>query len=253
MKKTILNIAITAGLLTGVAITNSCSEDIADSDRYTAVGQTITEYIAANERFSDFYYLLNKTGYAELLSAYGTYTCFVMNNDSLRAYIRNVYAQEGITTNYGDSITRSVSDSLARDIVEFHLSASKYSSADMEGTTTIRSFLGRDINTSVKGDSILVNKYAYVVSKDNEKSNGVVHEVSSVLTKSNSLVTGELENMSGYSLFMEALETTGLVDSLTSQNKGKAYSLSNGGSNYVPDESRSGIHYLRRFQRCTEK
>ena len=72
---------------------NSCKEDIDDSNLYTFTGETIEDYIANRpDQFSNFNYILKRIGYDQILSAYGTYTCFAPTNDAVTAYVDGMAA-----------------------------------------------------------------------------------------------------------------------------------------------------------------
>ena len=74
---------------------NACKEDIDESNLYTFTGETIEDYLAnRSDRFSSFNYILSRIGYADILSAYGTYTCFAPDNDAVAQYIDSLYNDE---------------------------------------------------------------------------------------------------------------------------------------------------------------
>ena len=67
---------------------SSCKEKIDESNLYTFTGETIEDYLVnRSEQYSAFNSILSRIGYDKVLSAYGKYTCFAPNNESLLAYI----------------------------------------------------------------------------------------------------------------------------------------------------------------------
>ena len=61
-----------------------CVEDIDKANRYTFMGQTVADYLEEHDDvFSDFIYILKRSGRLSLLKAYGTYTCFAPTNDAV--------------------------------------------------------------------------------------------------------------------------------------------------------------------------
>ena len=201
----------------------SCKEDIDDSNLYTFTGETIEDYLVnRSDQFSSFNYILSRIGYDKILSAYGTYTCFAPNNQALAQYIDSLYDDPINKDNPHNGMTQrgleGLTDSLCNDIALFHLLATKVMGVKMGNGMTIKTMLGRDINTSIDSVSgaLLVSRETKVTKMDNELENGVLHEIDHVITRSNMLIAGEMEKQpSGYTLFTQALKLTGLNDSLS--------------------------------------
>lgn len=200
----------------------SCKEDIDESNLYTFTGETIEDYLANRaDRFSDFNYILQRIGYDKILSAYGTYTCFAPTNEAVQQYIDSLYDDEvnielphnGMTQRGLEGLT----DSLCKDIALFHLISTEVMGVNMGNGMTIKTMLGRDINTSIDPETgaVLISRASTVTSMDNELENGILHEIDCVIRRSNMLIAGEMENHPDlFSLFSQALKVTGLSDSL---------------------------------------
>lgn len=226
----------------------SCSEKIDDSNLYTFTGETIEDYLTnRSETFSDFNYILQRSGYDKLLATYGTYTCFAPTNKAVEVYIDSLY-NDSTSKNHNSMTANSLeglSDSLCNDIAQYHLSNTKVLTTDMSGdATVISTMLGRDLTTSI--DSItgktVINAYSVITSVDNEVENGVVQVINNVLRRSNSPITGVLANHSEFSIFYDALQKTGLADSLTKIKKSNLNEVSNNTDNYwVPDACKYGF------------
>ena len=76
----------------GVVLTQSCSEEIDKSSRYTFTGNTIISYLEEYpETYSEYSTLLNivpvsdfsDSKVSQLLSARGNYTCFAPTNEAI--------------------------------------------------------------------------------------------------------------------------------------------------------------------------
>lgn len=199
----------------------SCTEDIDEKNLYTFTGETIESYLANRpDSFSNFNYILKRAGMDKILSAYGTYTCFAPTNDAVTAYVDSLYDDTSAKVAHNGMTERSLeglSDSLCNDIAKFHLSSSEVMAINMQNGMTIRTMLGRDINTSIDSVSgnTLVNAYSLITKMDNELENGVVHVIDNVIRRSNLLVTGEMSNHSEFSIWKAAIDLTGLEDSLS--------------------------------------
>ncbi len=225
----------------------ACKEEIDDSNLYTFTGETIEDYLAnRSEQYSSFNYILSRIGYDKILSSYGTYTCFAPNNDAVTAYVDSLYddmsnkdlPHNGMTSRGLEGLT----DSLCNDIALFHLLNTKVMGVYMGNGMTIKTILGRDINTetdTVSGN-VLISRSALITSMDNELENGVLHEIDHVITRSNLLVSGEIESHSSeFGLFSLALKRTTLADSLSLLEKAIS-EVSNEPSFWVPEKCELG-------------
>ena len=200
----------------------SCKEDIDENNLYTFTGETIESYLANRpDSFSNFNYILKRAGMDKILSAYGTYTCFAPTNDAVMAYVDSLYDDASAKIEHNGMTDRSLeglSDSLCSDIAKYHLASSEVMAINMQNGMTIRTMLGRDINTSIDSVSgqTLVNTYSLITKMDNELENGVVHVINNVIRRSNLMVTGELSaHPELFSIWKEAIDLTGLEDSLS--------------------------------------
>ena len=225
---TYINKHIVRGLLCcgiAAALVNvvSCKEDIDESNLYTFTGETIEDYLAnRSEQFSSFNYILGRIGYDKILSAYGTYTCFAPTNEAVQQYIDSLYDDTVNTDFEHNGMTQrgleGLTDSLCEDIALFHLLNTEVMGVNMGNGMTIKTMLGRDINTSIDPESgaVLISRASTITSMDNELENGVLHEIDCVIRRSNMLVAGEMENHpEQFTIFSQALKLTGLADSLT--------------------------------------
>ena len=259
MTKNIKNYLVKGLIACGVAavagpLVTSCKEDIDESNLYTFTGETIEDYLLnRSDQFSSFNYILSRIDYDKILSAYGTYTCFAPNNESVAEYLDSLY-NDTINTNVphngltapgieGLGPDNPKSDSLCRDIALYHLLNTKIMGVNMGNGMTIKTMLGRDINTSIDSVSgaLLVSRGAKVISMDNELENGVLHEIDHVITRSNMLIAGEMENQpSGYTIFTQALKLTGLADSLSNISSTDFDKVDNGKGFYIPEKCELG-------------
>ena len=198
-----------------VAALSSCVAEPDDSNLYTFTGQTIEDFLKVNDDFSNFNYILTRSGYDRLMATYGTYTCFAPTNAAVQEYVDSLWADEECEIPHNGMTEQSVeglTDSLCTDIAEYHLVNLEYRMVDMSGDgATILTMLGRSITTSVATNgSTVLNDVAAITSSDNEMVNGVLHVIDKVVPRSNRLLGNELNNSGKYWLFMQALELTGL-------------------------------------------
>lgn len=83
-------------MVAGVALTQSCSEEIDTSSRYTFTGNTVISYLESHpETYSEYTALLgvvdisdfSGSKVSQLLSARGNYTCFAPTNEAIQNYL----------------------------------------------------------------------------------------------------------------------------------------------------------------------
>ncbi len=229
-------------------VLTSCKEEIDESNLYTFTGETIEDYLTnRSEKFSSFNYILTRIGYDKILSAYGTYTCFAPTNEAVQEYIDSLYDDPVNTDLIHNGMTgrglEGLTDSLCEDIALFHLLATKVMGVNMGNGMTIKTMLGRDINTSIDPETgaVLVSRASAVTSMDNELENGVLHEIDNVIRRSNMLIAGEMENHpEEYTLFSQALKLTGLADSLTDISRSNFDAVDNRRGFYLPEKCELG-------------
>ena len=225
----------------------SCKEDIDESNLYTFTGETIEDFLAnRSDQYSSFNYILSRVGYDKILSAYGTYTCFAPNNKAVQEYIDSLYDDTSNKDFEHNGMTsrglEGLSDSLCNDIALYHLLSTEVMGVDLSNGFTSSTLLGRIISASVDTltSDIKINNFSAITTMDNELENGVVHEIDNVLRRSNRLVAGELEQHPEFSIFSQALNMTGLGDSLILEKKMEKYTVTNTYNFYVPEECRMG-------------
>lgn len=234
--------------LLSVAVFNACKEDIDEANLYTFTGETIEDYLAnRSEQFSSFNYILSRIGYDKILSAYGTYTCFAPNNEAVAEYLDSLYDDPVNTDLPHNGMTarglEGLTDSLCEDIALFHLLNTKVMGVNMGNNMTIKTILGRDVNTAIDAETgaLLINRASAVTSMDNELENGVLHEINCVIRRSNMLICGEMENHpEDYTLFSQALAVTGLADSLTAESHTDFDRVDNTRNFFVPEVCEMG-------------
>ena len=208
-----------------VFMLSACSTEPDEANFYTFTGQTVGGFIEENaQQFSSFHYILQHAQIDQLLDSYGEYTCFLPDNQAVESYIDSLYddsknvslPHNGMTSRGLEGLT----DSLCQDIAKFHIVEKQVKVADFEASGTIlNTMLGRLLSVTIADGKYLLNEKSTIVGDEQLMSNGVIHLVSRVVTRSNRLVATELAEDERYSIFSEALAVTGLSDSLTGIKK----------------------------------
>ena len=98
-----------------------CSDEPDEMNYYTFKGQMMSDYLLKTEQFSDFATLVNRAGMMDMLSSYGSYTCFAPTNAALQDYIKG----KGLRSL--DDLTDADCDTIVRT----HLVENMYSTSEM--------------------------------------------------------------------------------------------------------------------------
>ncbi len=192
-------------------LTTSCVEELKTENFYTFTGEMITDYLEnREERFSDFTYVLGRSGVKELLDAYGNYTCFAPTNEAFALYlaergkssVEELTDEECDTISYGHVIKSELDYFLTTDMDNGVL-----------GTANMNDRYIQVYIDSLSGD-FYINRDSKIIVRDEELENGVVHVVDHVLMHSIAGLPDLMMENPDISLFCEAMQLTHFQDSL---------------------------------------
>ena len=225
-----------------------CNPEPDESDLYTATGETAADFIKRKPELSAFNNILNTAGLDRNLSAYGEFTCFIPTNDAVVAYVNRLYndadasiPHNGLSDNSLEALIAN--DSLCQDIAKYHLHSNEtLTTIDMGGGSgSISTMLRIPINSDGSTGKIVLNQSATIIEPDSIVTNGVVHVIDSVIPRNTRLLSEEMERLTEFSIFNEALVMTGLVDSVKKSKKDVTYTIgdindTNGSPLYHPED-----------------
>ncbi len=240
MNKNICKVAL--GLLLGATVSlTSCNEEPDESNLYTFTGQTIQDFLMENDStFSLFNVIMNRSGYDRMMATWGTYTCYAPVNEGVVAYLDSLYNDPKAKIEHNGMTENSVyglTDEQCKEIARYHLSSIPNSFVEV-----LSNFNGKEVATMLNtpftsklwDDGIVrFNGVAKVLTYDNEMTNGYVHTISDVIPRSTMQLSDKIKELEEYALFFEALDSCGLLDTLSIDRKREAdgsvtkYSLSN--------------------------
>lgn len=213
MKKIKYSISVLILLLFATILVPSCVDDEVDEDAfYTFVGETVASYCANRTNFSIFNQIIEESETFSLLSCYGHFTCFMPTDSAFQEYFK----AKDITYS---SLTKE--DKL--QIVYNHVIKSENTNytteSFQEGSLPEPSMSDRFINISFSrfdagSQTIFVNQEVPILYKDVKVHNGVIHVVGSIVDPSNAYLTGLMQGKEYFNLFSQALEQTGMCDSI---------------------------------------
>ena len=170
----------------------------------------ITGYIEKNPvQFSEFRKILELTGNAGFLQAYGNYTLFLPTNDGVKKYL----------TDMGKTSVEQVALLELKDIVRFHLLEDTVATTEFgDGKLTSLTMFGQYLITGASNvggvTKITVNRQANIENSNIRLGNGYVHVIDNVLRPAKLTLSQMMEVNPNFSVFTQALKETGLYDTL---------------------------------------
>lgn len=170
----------------------------------------ITGYLDKHpEQFSEFRKILEITGTASFLQAYGSYTMFLPTNDGVKEYLKAV----------GKSNLEEVSVDDLKGIVKFHLledtlATNTFSDGKLRTLTMFGQYLITGASNTGGQTKITINRQANLVEGNVRVGNGLIHIIDNVLRPETLTLAQTIEANPDYSIFAQALKETKLYDTL---------------------------------------
>jgi uncharacterized surface protein with fasciclin (FAS1) repeats len=181
--------------------------------RSTTSDLNIYSYIKANPAtYSSITKIVDKSGYAGFLDAYGSYTMFVPTDSAVSIYLTEVSKTlDGLTENE------------AKDIVKFHLlqdtlPTSTFKDGKLPTVTMYGQFLVTAVVNNGGASTILVNRQATITSANIKTGNGLIHQIDRVLKPASKSVAQLVDADVKFSIFTQALKATGYYDTINTIN-----------------------------------
>ncbi|MEJ6980710.1 fasciclin domain-containing protein [Pedobacter sp. P351] len=170
----------------------------------------ITGYLDKNpDQFSEFRKILDLTGNAGYLQAYGNYTMFLPTNEGVKKFLED----------NGKTSVDQVDLQELKNIVRFHLIEDTVATTDFgDGKLPALTMFGQYLVTgasNVGGSTqITINRQANLEESNIRLGNGYVHVIDYVLTPAKLTLAQSIEANPNFSIFTQALKETGLYDTL---------------------------------------
>lgn len=201
---------------------NSCKETIDDSNFAIKTEETITDFLTNNpDRFSEIKAIFDRVRLSDsedassitaVLSARGNYTLFAPNNEAIKKYLEALGLTDVASLSYEQA------QLVAYSCVIDNRTNSAYETPDFPspGTFGLPNFYDRLLTCEEDETSGLykINGSSLVVNTDNTKSNGVVHEVSSVIAPSSDLLADIIKKADNLKVMGYLLDATGWSEKL---------------------------------------
>ncbi|MDP4262679.1 MAG: fasciclin domain-containing protein [Bacteroidota bacterium] len=208
MKKDTTRIAFIALSIIGFGYFSSCHK--VNIDTQTTSDVNIYPYLQSKpDQFSEWAKIVDKSGYAGYLTAYGAYTLFSPTNDAVHTYLTDV----------NKASVNDFSVAEAKDIVTLHLiqdtlATNTFKDGKLPTVTMYGQYLVAGV-TNINGvSSITINRQALITQGNIRTGNGYIHALDHVLkpaSKSSAQLISENPNLS---VFKQALVATGFYDTI---------------------------------------
>jgi uncharacterized surface protein with fasciclin (FAS1) repeats len=179
----------------------------------TTTDLNIYGYIKANPtKYSSITAIVDKSGYAGFLNAYGSYTMFVPTDSAVALYLTEV-----------NKTLNSLTEKEAQDIVKFHLLEDTLATSTFkDGKLPTITMYGQYLVTGVVNDkgisTILVNRQGTITSANIKTGNGLIHQIDRVLKPASKTVAELIAADTRFSIFKQALQATGYYDTINTIN-----------------------------------
>lgn len=180
----------------------------------TTADVNIYDYLKQNpSQFSLFTKIVEKSGYAGFLNAYGGYTLFAPTDDGVKAYLTEV--NKGSV----DAFTQTE----AQAIVKFHLlqdtlTTSSFKDGKLPLVTMYGQYLVTGVSYANGTSNFLINRQANLLQGNVRTGNGFVHTIDKVLKPATKSLAQLISDDPKYSIFKQALVATGYYDTLNTIN-----------------------------------
>lgn len=160
--------------------------------------------------FSMMSEILERSGTAGYLGAYGEYTLFTPNNEAIKQWLTSI-----AKTQISDVSVAELKQFVTYHLVKDTLSTARFTDGKLRQPTILGQFLYTSVDQATS--SYLINKQSLVVKSNIKTGNGLIHVINKVLLPPTKTVAQTLETNAKYSIFTAALKSTGFYDSLNYQ------------------------------------
>ncbi|MBW4889953.1 fasciclin domain-containing protein [Mucilaginibacter sp. HMF5004] len=170
----------------------------------------ITQYFENNaDQFSELSKILNISGTASYLKAYGSYTFFAPTNSAIKLYLKDI----------GKNAVEDVSAADWKDFVRFHLlqdsiPVSRFTDGKLPNLTMYGQYLITGAVNTSGVTKIWVNRQAYIITPNISVGNGLIHTIDHVLIPARLTLAKTIEANPKYSIFTQIMKATTLYDTL---------------------------------------
>lgn len=196
-------------VLIGLSMLSSCDPDKVDN-LYTFTDNMMGQYFQKNPaEYSEFTHLLDTTGVMKLLNAYGSYTCFAPDNKAMKEFYLSK-GKKSLADFKLDSLKLIAYDHIINGTVVKYVNFVNGALPDLSMSERYISISLPDTSTT----ETMVNDSSLLIERDIPVHNGIIHRIGKVLNPTRSGIVKVIGEDKTFSIFYDALISTGLADSL---------------------------------------
>ncbi|WP_084153029.1 fasciclin domain-containing protein [Pedobacter jeongneungensis] len=161
------------------------------------------------DKFSMMRQIVERSGTAGYLGAYGRYTLFTPTNDAVTAWLKGI----------GKANVSDLTVEQSKDMVKFHLlpdtvATNRFTDGKLPQITLYGQYLQTGAINDGGVSSYIVNKQAKISQSNVRLGNGIIHVIDHVLIPATLTTAQTIEASGRYKYFTQALKETGFYDSL---------------------------------------
>jgi len=187
---------------------NSCKK--ANYTQTTTEDVNITGYLLKNpDQYSMMTQIIDRSGTAGFLAAYGKYTLFTPSNLAITEWLKSKNKTK----------VEEMSIEELKDMIKYHLlpdtiATSKFTDGKLPQITLYGQYLQTGAKMQNGVSSYVVNKSAFITKSNVRVGNGIIHVVDHVLNPATLTLAKSIEANPRYTYFTQAFKETGFYDSL---------------------------------------
>lgn len=203
-----------------VALVSCYDDDLPPESLYTYQNDMMSDYLKKNSRFSEFAKIVEKAGRMDLLSTYGTYTCFAPTNEAVAEFLqeRGLSSIDGLSPEDCDSITCTALIDKIYYLVDLDGRTSLRENNLMGSSVTVEAVMvphDASLDDNIEADSVCtyrLNRSGMIIYElcNDSVENGVVQPVDKVVSWSNQTLPYVMKEDTTISIFNTCLALTGL-------------------------------------------
>lgn len=191
-----------------ILVMTSCYEDPVEEIFFEEEELQISTYLEEHDDvYSSLLRVLEITGLKSTLNAYGHYTFFAPDNEAFDTFLE----EQGMA-DLGEFEPDYLDNLVKYHLLGIEIESAYFRAGVIQDTTYSGDHL---VVTFSEGglETIMVNE-GMISERDHHLENGILHKINHVLTPVTGSVADRLEQEGSYSIFSDALEMSGLKDTL---------------------------------------
>ncbi len=208
MKKIINGLALVVISICCITTLSKCRK--IEIQTATTSDLNIYPYLQTNaSQFSEWAKIVDKSGFAGYLTAYGSYTLFAPTNEAVKLYLTEV----------NKTSVDNLTEAEAKALVTFHLiqdtlPTNTFKDGKLPTITMFGQYLVVGVTNTAGASNFLINRQAIITQGNIITGNGYIHAIDHVLKPASKSTAQLISDNPNFSIFKQALVATGFYDTL---------------------------------------